>query len=127
MRTYWDWYNSLVFSLMPRCQGLCGSAKYTLTPVASVNLACAAISLLWTYVIDKRFWAAIRLRPWPKPCKADSALALHFDQGRYTTWFFQQRESLKNPAKAKEELLAIFQKQQLPQTVSALRAYIELI
>lgn len=39
----------------------------------------------------------------------------------------RQRESLKNPPKAKEEFLAILQKQQLPQTVSALRAYIELI
>ena len=27
----------LVFSLMPRCQGLCGSAKYTFTPVAAVS------------------------------------------------------------------------------------------
>jgi predicted nucleic acid-binding protein len=39
----------------------------------------------------------------------------------------KQRESLKNPPKEKEEFLAILQKQQLPQTVSALRAYIELI
>lgn len=39
----------------------------------------------------------------------------------------RQRESLKNLPKAKEEFLAILQKQQLPQTVSALRAYIELI
>ncbi len=39
----------------------------------------------------------------------------------------RQRESLKNPPKAKEEFLAILQKQQLPQTVSVLKAYIELI
>jgi len=39
----------------------------------------------------------------------------------------RQRESLKNPPKAKDEFLAILQKQQLPQTVSALRSYIELI
>jgi len=39
----------------------------------------------------------------------------------------RQRESLKNPPKAKDEFLAILQKQQLPQTVSALRGYIELI
>jgi hypothetical protein len=39
----------------------------------------------------------------------------------------RQRESLKNPPKAKDEFLAILQKQQLPQTVSALRVYIELI
>ncbi len=39
----------------------------------------------------------------------------------------RQRESLKNPSKSKDEFLAILQKQQLPQTVSALRVYIELI
>ncbi len=39
----------------------------------------------------------------------------------------RQRESLKNPPKAKDEFLAILQKQQLPLTVSALRTYIELI
>jgi hypothetical protein len=39
----------------------------------------------------------------------------------------RQRESLKNPPKAKEEFLAILQKQQLPLTVSALKTYIELI
>lgn len=39
----------------------------------------------------------------------------------------KQRESLKNPPKEKEVFLAILQKQQLPQTVSALRDCIELI
>jgi predicted nucleic acid-binding protein len=39
----------------------------------------------------------------------------------------RQRESLKNPPKAKDEFLAILQKQQLPLTVSALKTYIELI
>ncbi|MCX7084439.1 MAG: hypothetical protein NTY69_02770 [Methylococcales bacterium] len=39
----------------------------------------------------------------------------------------RQRESLKNPPKSKDEFLAILQKQQLPQTVSALKVYIELI
>lgn len=39
----------------------------------------------------------------------------------------RQCESLKNPLKAKEEFLAILQKQQLPLTVSALKTYIELI
>lgn len=39
----------------------------------------------------------------------------------------RQRESLKSPPKAKDEFLAILQKQQLPQTVSALKTYIELI
>ena len=32
------WYNRpLVFSLLPRCQGLCGSVNYTATPVRKVN------------------------------------------------------------------------------------------
>ena len=39
----------------------------------------------------------------------------------------RQRESLKNPPKSKDEFLVILQKQQLPQTVSALKVYIELI
>jgi hypothetical protein len=34
----------LVFSLVPRCQGLCGSQKYTFTLVATVNSLCLAIS-----------------------------------------------------------------------------------
>jgi len=29
----------VMFSLLPRCQGLCGSAKYTATPVRNVNAA----------------------------------------------------------------------------------------
>lgn len=39
----------------------------------------------------------------------------------------RQRESLKNPSKTREEFLTILQKQQLPQTVSALKNFIELI
>ena len=39
----------------------------------------------------------------------------------------QQRESLKNPPKSKEEFLLILQRQQLPQTVSELKRYIDLI
>ncbi len=39
----------------------------------------------------------------------------------------QQRQALKNPPKNKAEFLAILQKQQLPQTVSALKKYIDLI
>src|SRR5829696_3030616 len=40
------WLSSpLVFSLLPRCQGLRGSQKYTWTPVSTVNLVCSAISL----------------------------------------------------------------------------------
>src|ERR1035438_4741360 len=34
----------LVFSFVPRCQGLCGSQKYTFTSVATVNALCLAIS-----------------------------------------------------------------------------------
>lgn len=39
----------------------------------------------------------------------------------------KQRQSLKNPPKNIEEFLTILQKQQLPQTVSALKSYIELL
>jgi hypothetical protein len=39
----------------------------------------------------------------------------------------KQRESLKNPPKTKDEFLAILHKQQMPQTVSALKDYIDLI
>ncbi len=38
-----------------------------------------------------------------------------------------QREALKNPPKDRNEFLAILQKQQLPQTVSSLKQYIDLI
>ncbi len=38
-----------------------------------------------------------------------------------------QREALKKPPKTTEEFLAILQRQQLPQTVSALKEYIDLI
>src|ERR1019366_8125830 len=34
----------LVFSFVPRCQGLCGSQKYTFTFVATVKVLCLAIS-----------------------------------------------------------------------------------
>src|ERR1700683_791402 len=37
--------NPLVFSLVPRCQGLLGSQKYTFTSVATEKLACWDISL----------------------------------------------------------------------------------
>jgi hypothetical protein len=40
------WRNQpLVFSLVPRCHGLLGSAKYSLTPEAIENWACADSSL----------------------------------------------------------------------------------
>jgi hypothetical protein len=38
-----------------------------------------------------------------------------------------QRENLKNPPKTTEEFLAALQKQQLPQTVHALREYADFI
>jgi hypothetical protein len=39
----------------------------------------------------------------------------------------RQRHSLKNPTKTVDEFLAILQKQQLPQTVSTLKSYIDLL
>ena len=39
----------------------------------------------------------------------------------------RQRHSLKNPPKTVDEFLAILQKQQLPQTVSTLKSYIDLL
>lgn len=39
----------------------------------------------------------------------------------------QQRQALQRPAKSAAEFLLILQKQQLPQTVSALKAYLNLI
>lgn len=39
----------------------------------------------------------------------------------------RQRQSLRNPPKTIDEFLTILQKQQLPQTVSALKKYIELL
>src|SRR5664279_499675 len=36
--------NPLVFSLVPRCHGECGSQKYTSIPVATEKSACRAIS-----------------------------------------------------------------------------------
>jgi len=41
---YWR-SSPLVFSLLPRCHGLCGSQKYTCTPLSTVNRTCSAISL----------------------------------------------------------------------------------
>src|SRR5690606_32278039 len=49
------WRNRpLVFSLVPRCHGLCGSAKNTLTPEATENWACADSSLPRSQVNDRR-------------------------------------------------------------------------
>jgi hypothetical protein len=50
----------LVFSFVPRCQGLLGSAKYTLTPEAIENWACADSSLPRSQVGDRRScWGSV--------------------------------------------------------------------
>ena len=43
-----------MFSFMPRCQGLCGSQKYTFTFVATVKLLCLAISNPRSQVNERR-------------------------------------------------------------------------
>jgi hypothetical protein len=43
-----------VFSFEPRCQGLCGSQKYTFTSVATVKLLCLAISSPRSQVKERR-------------------------------------------------------------------------
>jgi hypothetical protein len=50
---YWR-SRPFVFSLVPRCQGLCGSAKNTGSPVSTLNWACADISLPRSQVNDRR-------------------------------------------------------------------------
>ena len=44
----------LVFSLVQRCHGLCGSQKYTFTSVATVNSLCLAISCPRSQVSERR-------------------------------------------------------------------------
>src|SRR6266404_3050359 len=44
----------LVFSFVPRCQGLCGSQKYTCTSVATVKSLCFAISSPRSQVNERR-------------------------------------------------------------------------
>lgn len=39
-----------MFSLEPRCHGLCGSQKYTAIPVALASSLCLVISRPWSYV-----------------------------------------------------------------------------
>ena len=41
----------------PRCQGLCGSQKYTGTEVVMLNCWCWDISSPWSQVKDRRKWA----------------------------------------------------------------------
>nr|KEP23651.1 hypothetical protein DA06_06330 [Georgenia sp. SUBG003] len=50
---YWR-SRPLVFSLEPRCQGLCGSQKYTGRSVAKVISAWRAISRPWSQVSERR-------------------------------------------------------------------------
>src|SRR3954453_11783739 len=50
---YWR-SSPLVFSLLPRCQGLWGSAKKTGIPVSTLNWACADSSLPRSQVTDRR-------------------------------------------------------------------------
>jgi transposase InsO family protein len=51
--TYRYWRSRpLVFSLVPRCHGLCGSQKYTCRPVSIRSCACWAISAPWSQVND---------------------------------------------------------------------------
>ena len=46
---YWR-SSPLVFSLRPRCQGECGSQKYTSKPVAAAVCSCIVISRPWSQV-----------------------------------------------------------------------------
>ena len=49
------WHRSpFVFSLVPRCQGECGSQKYTSRPSCEPILRCWASSLPWSQVSDNR-------------------------------------------------------------------------
>src|SRR5215471_16913996 len=50
---YWR-SRPFVFSFVPRCQGLCGSAKETGSPVSTRNLAWALISFPRSQVKDRR-------------------------------------------------------------------------
>ncbi|HAX21058.1 MAG TPA: hypothetical protein DCY64_12345 [Hydrogenophaga sp.] len=47
------------FFLGPRCRGLCGSQKYTATPLRLLSSLCIAISRPWSYVKLWRMGAAI--------------------------------------------------------------------
>jgi hypothetical protein len=57
---YWR-SSPLVFSLLPRCQGLLGSQKEICTPVSIVNWVCSAICLPWSEVIERRSCASARV------------------------------------------------------------------
>ncbi len=49
---YWR-RRPLVFSLLPRCHGLCGSQKNIGMAVATLNLAWRAISVPWSQVSNR--------------------------------------------------------------------------
>lgn len=48
---------AVAVSFVPRCQGLCGSAKNTGRPVSILNWACADISLPRSQVSDRRSYS----------------------------------------------------------------------
>jgi hypothetical protein len=51
----------LVFLLLPRCQGECGSQKYTAGPVPVRIWACGAISGPWSRVRGQRSYGVTTL------------------------------------------------------------------
>ncbi len=60
-----------MFSLLGRCQGECGSQKYTAIPASLVSWACLAISPPWSRASERRScpcrelsWAVIATAPW---------------------------------------------------------------
>jgi len=61
----------IVFSLVPRCHGECGSQKYTLIPVAAVISRWPAISLPWSHVSERRSSAGSS----PMTCRTPSRVA----------------------------------------------------
>ena len=60
---YWR-SRPLVFSLEPRCHGLCGSQKNTGQPVATLNWACWAISEPLSQASDRNRCAGSRVASW---------------------------------------------------------------
>jgi hypothetical protein len=83
----------LVFSLLPRCQGLRGSQKYTWTPVSTVNLVCSAISLPWSQVSDRRSCSGNRVTAAASAGRTCSALypSGQRDQGEVAAGPLHQR------------------------------------
>ena len=69
---YWR-RSPLVFSFMPRCQGLWGSAKNTSRPVSIFSWACWASSLPRSQVSDRRSWSGSSANPSVRASRIDSA------------------------------------------------------